>query len=161
MRADAITLDTCVLEHFFNPDWNGDGHISALLGKLLAARRSLCFDDQQRLAGEMHHRLSHYKQHREFQNFGRMLMGLLTLPKIEIKVEQGSSLMDCLSRNVGRGTEASDLVVVFVACATDTLLVSNNGRHITDRAARLRDCASAHAGTTPDFWNSATANAIL
>jgi hypothetical protein len=41
------------------------------------------------------------------------------------------------------------------------LLVSNNGTHITDHAACLRKCAHHHAGTTPEFWDSRTANGNL
>ncbi len=164
MRADAITLDTNVLEHFFRTEqggMNADGHISGLLTKVITQQRKLCFDADERMAGEMMHRLSPYKTHREMGNFQNILRGLGMLPRITVAVDHSEGLMPCIDKCVPGHTEQSDKVIIFVACASDSLLVSNNGTHITDHAACLRKCAHHHAGTTPEFWDSRTANGNL
>jgi len=161
MRSDAVTLDTSVLEHYFNPDWNGDGHITALLGRIVSENRTLCFDDGQRIHDEMFHRLSNYRQHGEFGNFSQLMRGLLAA-KEEVTVNHADGLMNCIDGCVrGSGAEQSDKVLIYVACKTDTLLVSNNASHITDHAGCLKECADHHAGTEPEFWDSDTATANL
>lgn len=161
MRNDAITLDTNVLEHFFNPQFNGDGHITSLLGKIVRQGRRLCMDDGQRMSSEMFNRLANYKQHGEFGNFSNLMRGLLGAPKEEIKVDHADGLKSCIDKCVPVHTEQSDKVIMFVACMSDTALVSNNNQHITDHAGCLKKCAGKHSGTTPEFWDSRTANANL
>ncbi len=165
MRADAITLDTNVVEHLFRTEpqgMNADGHVTELLGKVLAQRRTLCRDHGGRMENEMLHRLAHYRTHRELGNFQNLLRGLLELlPKKIIQVNQGDGLMNCIDQRVPGHTEQSDKVIMYVACQSDTLLVSNNDVHITNHARKLKKCASHHAGTTPEFCNSRTANTNL
>ena len=110
---------------------------------------------------EMTHRLGQYKKHREMGNFQNVFRGLVMLPKQTIGVEHNAGLMLCINKCVPGHTEKSDKVITFVACMSDTLLVSNNDRHITDHAACLKKCARRHANTTPEFWNSRTANSNL
>ena len=113
------------------------------------------------MACEMTHRLSHYKNHREMGNFQNMFRGLVMLPRLTVTVDHSAGLMLCISQCVPGHTEQSDKVIMFVACESDTALVSNNTRHITDHAACLKRCARRHAKTTPEFWDSHTANANL
>ncbi|MEI6177924.1 MAG: hypothetical protein WCS43_13620 [Verrucomicrobiota bacterium] len=164
MRSEAITLDTNVLEHFFRTEtggMNADGHITALLTKVIEQRRTLYFDTGNRLATEMTHRLDHYKKHREMGNFQNVFRGLGMLPKQTVPVDHQSGLMLCIDRCVPGHTEQSDKVIVFVAVMSDTVLVSNNDRHITNHATCLKKCAKRHAKTKPEFWNSQTANANI
>lgn len=85
----------------------------------------------------------------------------MELPKEVVIVDHGSALMKCISGMVPGDTEQSDKVIIFVACQSATLLVSNNDRHVTNHAASLKLCAHRHAKTSPEFWNSRTAHANL
>jgi hypothetical protein len=164
MRSDAITLDTNVWLHFFRTEIgekNADGHITNLLTKVIAQRRSLCYDAKSRMANELSHQLDQLKTHREMGNFQNIYRGLTALPKEFVTVDHASNLKKCIDSCMPKAAEASDRVFVYVACASDTLLVSNDGGHITNHADCLKDCASRHSGATPEFWCSNTANANL
>lgn len=164
MRADGITIDTNVFEHFFRTEpggMNEDGHVASLFGKIIDQRRETHYDEAGRMESEMAHRLKQYRTHREIGNFMNMLRGFMTLPRRTVSVDHGSGLMNCISQKVPGHTEQSDKVIMYVACQSDTLLVSNNDVHITNHAAKLNKCAKKHAKTDPEFWNSGTANANL
>ena len=164
MRNDAITLDTNVIEHLFRTEAGGknaDGHVSALITKVITQRRMLCFDVGERMANELVHRLGHYKEHREMGNLQNMLRGLVTLPRVTVDVDHRAGLMLCINKCVPHHTEQSDKVIMFVACMSDTALVSNNNQHITDHGNCLKKCATKFGGTSPEFWDSRTANANL
>jgi hypothetical protein len=164
MRSDGITIDTNVFEHFFRTDdggMNSDGHVSALLTKIIQQQRTMFYDAGGRMENEMAHRLVHYKTHREMGNFQNILRGIMILPRSTVDVDHAAGLMLCIDKCVPHHTEQSDKVIMFVACASDTALVSNNDQHITDHAACLKKCAKRHADTVPEFWNSRAANANL
>ena len=137
---------------------NADGHVTALLTKVITQRRALCYDSKERMADELHHHLEQYKNHSEMENFQFVLRGLGMLNREEVKVEQRSGLMTCIDNCVPKHTEESDEVIIYVACMSETLLVSNNDRHITNFSGCLKKCAKKHGKTSPEFWNSKTAN---
>ncbi|MCX6865275.1 MAG: hypothetical protein NTV46_03470 [Verrucomicrobia bacterium] len=59
------------------------------------------------------------------------------------------------------GAEPSDKVFVYVACAADSMLISNNHTHINNHAKSLKKCAKTHMGTTPGILDSKEAAATL
>lgn len=164
MRSDAITLDTNIWLHFFRTEdrqHNADGHIKELLSKIVRQQRILFYDSKARMGNELKHELDKLKNHRESGNFQNIFRGLTSLRKETVDVDHGSTLKQCIDRCVPQEAEASDRVFIYVACASNTLLVSNDAGHITDHAECLKACAQRNVGTNPEFWNSQTANSNL
>jgi len=146
MREDTVVIDTNVFEHWFNPDWNGDGHINRLLDGLVLQKRRLCVDEGRRIYGEYEDRFDQYRSHPERTRFLLQLRGLMTLvPHEVIQVDHGDGLAKCISVTMGKaGAEPSDKVFVYVACAADSLLISNNHSHVNDHAKHLKKCAKTN-----------------
>src|SRR5438045_1579675 len=62
---DGVVVDTCVMEHLFNREWNGDGHIDRLLEKIARKGKRICMDapvgnGKGRMLQEYEHRLQHH-----------------------------------------------------------------------------------------------------
>ena len=107
----------------------------------------------------MAHRFHINRNHPEMHNNLQRLRGILImLPKEKVIVDQGDGLMNCIDGCVRRsGAEESDKVIMYIACKSNTLLISNNRRHITDHSSCLKGCARQHGATNPEFWDSQTA----
>lgn len=156
MREETVVIDTNVFEHWFNPVWNGDSHVGRLLDGLVAQKRRLCVDAGKRIYAEYEHRLDHYRNHPERTRFLLQLRGLMTIvPHETVAVDHGDGLAKCLGATMDKaGAEPSDKVFVYVACASDSLLISNNHSHINNHAKALKKCAKTHRETAPEFLDS-------
>jgi hypothetical protein len=162
MAANRVTIDTNVFVHLFNRQYNDDKHIDRLLGSLVARKVTLCIDKTSRILGEYQiHIVPLFRaaSDEDLRIFWLRYF-LLDGPKHEEPVDFGDALMVAI-RGLIRAAEPSDHVFVYVAVSCDTVLVSNNPRHITNHRNHLRRCARRHGSDTTDFINSRDAVAAL
>ena len=166
---EAMVIDTNVLEHVFDPSRNADGHLERLLRKFSEQTRKLCIDRpvagrKSRIIQEYNHRLQfHLKAMDERGQLAQWLRYLLVLAE---RVDAPANLRDGLgSRLVPKmnrvGAERSDQVFVYVACVLDSVMVSNNSRHVTDLRLDLRRCARSIGSNNTDFLSSVQAEAVM
>jgi hypothetical protein len=156
-----ITIDTNVFEHLFHPPNNVGDHIDILLRYLVKERVVLCLDKKGRIFGEYSHRLAPIlRRLDETEKLSLLRYFILFAQRRLEPVDFGDALMVAIE-GVIRFAEPSDHVFVYVAIASDSILVSNNLRHITGHRNRLKRCATRHGSETTDFANSSDALAAL
>jgi hypothetical protein len=166
---EAMVIDTNVLEHVFDAARNADGHLERLLRKFAEQKRKLCLDrpvagGQSRIMGEYNHRLQfHLKAIHEQGHIAQWLRYLLLLAE---RVDAPVNLSDALGTRVAAQmnrvrAERSDQVFVYIACVLDSVMVSNNSRHVTDLRRALRRCARSVGSDNTDFLSSPQAEAAM
>lgn len=166
---ESIVVDTCVLEHLFNPDWNGDEHIDRLLEKIVRQTKRICMDKpagtrKSRMLQEYEHRMQEHWQHAtERGNCLQWLRYIIYLgERLETQVNLADELGSCVVPHLNRaGAERSDHVFVYVACALDSSMISNNAAHITDQASQFRRCARRYGSRHTEFLCSAEAERTI
>jgi hypothetical protein len=166
---DAMVIDTNVLEHVFHPIINGDGHIERLLRKFSEQRHKLCIDrppagQRSRIIEEYNHRLRFHL--RGMQERGQVTQWLRYVLVLAERVDTPVDLSDKLGRFIvpqmdSVRAERSDQIFVYVACALDSVMVSNNSRHVTDIRVGLRRAARKVGSKNTEFFSSAEAEGIM
>ena len=167
---EAMVVDTNILEHVFDPTINGDGHVDSLLRKFSEQRRKLCVDrppenQRSRILNEYKHRLDFHS--RQIEERGQLAQWLRYLVEYAERVDTIVDLSDRLGGLLVPlmdrvRAERSDQVFVYVACALDSVMVSNNRRHVTDLRKVLRRAARTAVGSKQtDFISSLQAEAAL
>jgi len=155
MAENEVTIDTNVFVHLFNPLNNTDEHIDQLLGSLVEKQMALCVDDKGRIEGE-------YGVHVVplFEAASDQSLKIFWLRyfmdddhKQVVPIKFGDALMVSIKGQI-RFAEPSDRVFVYVAISSNTILVSNNPRHITNHRAALRKSAKKHGSKATDFITS-------
>lgn len=157
-----IAIDTCVFEHLLNPQWNGDSHIDQLLCHLQKVEACLCTDSNGRIPSEYDRILRPILQNRQDEGIIRYLLSywLLYCPRNEIPVDEQDLRMARI-RAVIYEHEPEDRAFVYVACAADCKLVTNDEGHILSRRGELRKDTKKLRGDNSDFISSRTAIAQL
>src|SRR2546423_12672403 len=142
MARNEVTIDTNVFVHLFNPQNNTGNHIDRLLHSLVEKQARLCVDDKNRIFGEYKIHIGPLFKAKSDQDLRLFWLRyfLIDEPPNELPVNFGDALMVAIKGQM-RGTEPSDHVFVYVAISSNTVLVSNNQGHITDRRRELRKCA--------------------
>lgn len=166
---EAMVIDTNVLEHVFDPGRNGDGHLDSLLKKFAEQRRKLCTDrppqnKKSRILEEYGHRLQFHLKAMEER--GQVAQWLRYLVEYAERVDTPVNLRDGLGSSITPqmnrvGAERSDHVFVYVACKLNSVMVSNNARHVTDIRAGLRRSARRVGSDLTDFLSSLEAEATM
>jgi hypothetical protein len=159
---DAIVVDTCVLEHLFNPDWNGDEHIDRLLEKIARRGKQICMDTpngtrKSRMLQEYEHRMQPFwKRATERGNCLQWLRYVIYQgQRLYAEVDLRDPLGCCVVPHLNRvNAERSDHIFVYVACALDSFMISNNHRHITSQRNQFCRCARRHGSNNTEFVNS-------
>ena len=162
---EAIVVDTCVLEHLFHPGWNSDEHIDRLLEKIVRHKKRICLDEpvgtrKSRMLQEYEHRMQDHWAHASER--GNCLQWLRYLiyqgERLQTRVDLADALGRCLVPHLNRvSAERSDHVFVYVACALDSSMISNNARHITDPGHHFRQCARKAGHDHTEFVSSSEA----
>lgn len=166
---DSMVIDTNVLEHVFDPIMNADGHLERLLRKFTEQRRKLCTDrplagGKSRIIQEYNHRLQfHLAAMDEQGQLAQWLRYIVVLAeRVDVPVNLADRLGCCFVPNMNQvGAERSDQVFVYVACALNSVMISNNSCHITDLRRELRRCAKKLGSKSTDFVSSAQAEAAM
>lgn len=164
---EAMVIDTNILEHTFHPVINGDGHVDRLLRKFAEQKRKLCIDrpaakGKSRILAEYEHRLQfHLKAMEERGQVAIWLRYLVVLAeRVDTPVDLSDQLGSLLVPQMDKvGAERSDQVFVYVACALDSVMVSNNAVHVTDIRRGLRRAARKVRSNNTDFLSSLEAEA--
>lgn len=164
---DAMVVDTNVLEHVFHPVINGDGHVDRLLRKFSEQKRKLCTDrppasQRSRIMDEYNHRLRFHL--RAMEERGQVTQWLRYLLVLAERVDTPVDLSDKLGGLIvpqmdAVGAERSDQVFVYVACALNSVMISNNAQHVTDIRTELRRAARKIRSRDTDFLTSQQAEA--
>ncbi len=161
MTKNEITIDTNVFEHLFHPPDNVGGHIDILLRHLVERRVVLCLDKKGRMFGEYNHRLAPIlKRLDETEKLNLLRYFILFAERRLEPVDFGDALMVAIEGAI-RFAERSDHIFVYVAISSDSILVSNNLKHITDHRYKLKRCATKHGSETTDFVSSRDALGAL
>ena len=150
-------IDTSVLEHLLNPDWNGDGHIHDLLNKLIEIDVCLGRDSRGRIQGEYRNRLEQRILAADEADSSALILrwAVLYAPTEEIEVDMSDALGKCIEPKMrARGAERSDQVIVYVAIRLNAPLISNNTKHINDLRTQLRKCAKRQGYADFDVFTS-------
>jgi len=165
----AMVLDTNVLEHAFNPVVNGDGHVENLLKKFTQQRKKLCLDrpaagKKSRILEEYDHRLQFHKK--KIAEQGQMTQWLRYILVLADREDTPVNLADGLGVRVAGHmdrvqAERSDQLFVYVACRLNSVMVSNNSRHVTDLRTELRRAARSVHNNETDFVSSIEAEASM
>jgi len=166
---EAMVIDTNVLEHVFHPIINADGHVERLLRKFSEQRRKLCTDrpsgtQRSRVMEEYKHRLQFHL--RGMQERGQVTQWLRYVLVLAERVDTPVDLSDNLGRSVvpqmdSVGAERSDQIFVYVACKLDSVMVSNNSRHVTDIKVGLRRAARKVGSNNTEFLSSTEAEVAM
>jgi hypothetical protein len=157
-----VTVDTNVFVHLFNPRNNVDEHIDKLLGSLVDRRATLCVDDKGRMKGEyITHVVPLIRKAADQTLKVYWLRYLMEYNEWHsIPVDFGDELMVSIRRLLVIA-ERSDHVFVYVAIGSNTVLVSNNPKHITNYRNELRRSARRYGSRNTDFVNSGQAVATF
>jgi hypothetical protein len=162
-----MVVDTNVLEHAFDRVINADGHVERLLRKFTEQKRKLCID---RVAPEGGSRiLAEYKHRLQFRlramdEQGQVTQWVRYLLNFAERVETKVNLTDQLGKLIVPlmnrvEAERSDQHFVYVACALNSVMVSNNSCHVTDLRNALRRAARKVGSNDTDFLSSLQAEA--
>lgn len=165
----ALVIDTNVLEHALDPARNSDGHLERLLRKFSEQRRKLCVDrvapnGGSRIIAEYKHRLE--SRLRGMDEQGQIIQWLRYLMDYAERVETTVNLADRLGKLIVPQmnrvlAERSDHRFVYVACALNSVMVSNNARHVTDIRSGLRRAARKVGSNSTDFLSSLQAEVTM
>lgn len=166
---EAMVIDTNVLEHVFNPEINHDHHIERLLKKFAEQRRKLCIDrpkptQKSRIIGEYESRLQFHL--RALEDQGHIAQWFRYLLVLAERVDTPVDLTDNLGAQIvghmkSVGAEVTDRIFVYVACNLDSVMVSNNSRHVTNLRRELRRAARRVGSKSTDFLSSVEAEADM
>ncbi len=166
---EAMVIDTNVLEHAFDPTMNRDGHVERLLRKFSEQKRKLCIDraaptQKSRIIAEYQHRLQYHLH--ALEERGQLSQWLRYLTVLAERVDITVNLADALGVQIVQqmkpvGAEVSDRIFVYVACKLDSVMVSNNHRHVTDLRSELIKAARKIRSKNTDFLSSAEAEATM
>jgi hypothetical protein len=165
----AMVIDTNVIEHVFDSVVNGDGHVERFFQKFTRQKKALCLDrppdgQKSRILSEYQHRMQFHA--RQIDEHGQMTQWLRYIFVLADRIDTPVNLADALGRNVAQHmnrvqAERSDQIFVYVACRLDSVMVSNNTRHVTNLRPQLRRAArSVHSNNT-DFVSSSDAEASM
>ena len=87
---------------------------------------------------------------------------LFLAEKVDTPVDLSDRLGSFLVREMNRvGAERSDQRFVYVACALNSVMVSNNARHVTDIRSGLRRAARKVGSDSTDFLSSRQAEVTM
>jgi hypothetical protein len=163
----AMVVDTNVLEHALDPVRNADGHLERLLRKFTEQKRKLCVDrvapaGGSRILAEYKHRLQFHlsamDEQGQITQWVRYLVNYAE--RIETKVNLADQLGKLIVPQMNRvKAERSDQHFVYVACALNSVMVSNNSCHVTDLRNGLRRAARKVGSDDTDFVSSLQAEA--
>ncbi len=166
---EALVIDTNVIEHVFNPAMNVNGHIESLLRKFSEQRRKLCLDrpkegKQSRIFAEYQHRLQFYSK--KMEDIGLVSHWIRYLVLFADRIDAPVDLSDKLGKHFVPAmkavkAETSDQIFVYVACALDSVMVSNNSLHVTDIREHLQAAAQKVGSHNTDFISSIEADAAM
>ena len=164
---ESNVVDTNVLEHVFEPTINANRHIDRLLEKFVAQKRILCIDSppektKSRIIAEYNNRLKERLKTMDEQDQRVIWLRYLLLyaDRRTIAVDLSDQLGYQIVPHMDKvGAERSDQVFVYVACALDCVMISNNKNHITNLRAKLRKAARKHGSDNTDFLSSTDAEA--
>ena len=144
-----IAIDTNVFEHLLNPQENCGDHIDILLKALAERKFNLIVDEKGRIEGEYKNRISPIiKESMDTNLQKRRLLELWFLKlvncKKRIKVKR-DKLEGEIKKIITEQPEKVDRIFVYVACASDCTLITNDIKHIikgqagekTERRKRL------------------------
>ncbi|MDD5706080.1 MAG: hypothetical protein PHR35_09150 [Kiritimatiellae bacterium] len=166
---DAMVFDANVLEHLFDPCLNADRHIDSLLRKCAQQQKKLGIDrpaagTKGRIIAEYEHRLQFHRHAiEEDQLRSQWLRYLLVLAeRVDVTVDLADGLGTCIAATLNRvGAERSDHVYAYVACALNSVMVSDDDRHITRQRNNLRRCAHRAGSNDTDFVSSNVAESMM
>ncbi len=164
---EAMVIDTNVLEHVFDPIMNGDGHVERLLRKFAEQKHKLCVDRaapgrKSSIIAEYEHRLQ--ARWRTMDEQGEIAQWLRYLVVYAERMDTAVNLADHLGKLIVPQmnrvrAERSDQRFVYVACALNSVMVSNNSRHVTNLRQGLRRAARSIRSNETDFLSSQQAEA--
>jgi hypothetical protein len=152
-----IAIDTCIFEHYLNlsAEWNGDHHIDRLLSFLQRRGVTLCIDSNNRIAGEYGVKITPIIASRDETGIERYVLSywMLHCPRETVPTDETDYRMGKIKREIHE-REPVDHAFVYVACAGNCKLVTNDMGHIISRRSALRKATKGYRGESTDFITS-------
>jgi hypothetical protein len=152
-----IAIDTCIFEHYLNlaPEWNADHHIDLLLAALQRRGVTLCVDSNNRISGEYESKIAPIINSRSETGIERFVLTywMLICPRKTVATDEADQRMGRIKREIHEH-EPVDRALVYVACAEDCRLVTNDHGHILSRRSALRKATKGYRGNSTDFVSS-------
>lgn len=157
-------IDTCVFEQYLNlsPEWNQDHHIDQMLAALQRRNTVLCVDSNNRISGEYDTKIKPMILSRNETGLERYVLSywMLHCPRAVVQTDETDHRMNRIKREIHE-KEPVDQAFVYVACAQDCKLVTNDDGHILSRRGPLRKATKGFRGDNTDFISSRQAAALV
>jgi hypothetical protein len=159
-----IAIDTCVFEHYLNlaPEWNEDHHIDRVLSALQRRGVALCVDSNNRIASEYDAKIKPIILSRDETGMERFVLSywMLYCPRKTVAADEADYRMNRIRREIIE-PEPVDRAFVYVACAENCKLITNDKEHILQRRTRLRRETREYRGEATDFISSRQADGLI
>lgn len=156
-----IAIDTNVFEHYLNltEDWNADHHIDLLFSFLQRRKVELCVDSNNRIAREYEAKITPTIASRDDTGLERFVLSywMLHCPRHTVETDETDYRMARIRKEIHEN-EAVDRAFVYVACAGNCKLVTNDNVHILSRRTALRKATREYRGDETDFISSRQAS---
>jgi hypothetical protein len=153
-----VAIDTCVFEHYLNLTHNSYHHIDQLLAILQRRKAQLCVDNNDRIQKEYSAKIEPMILSRDEGGIERYTLTYwMTLcPRNVVAVDETDYRMASIKREITEN-EQTDRAFVYVACASDCKLVTNDDTHIISRRTAIRKATKKYRGDNTDFVSSSDA----
>ena len=155
-----IAIDTCVFLHLLNKDpqtgVNEDSHIDDLLRHPEVRKLRLCVDTTDKIRNEYQiHPDPIVRKQDDTRTEIYILRFWMEVGRRErIATDTNGALMSRIREVIPEPNEHADRAFVYVACAGNCCLVTNDGEHILPRRPELKRKTRRHRGGNTDFLTS-------
>jgi hypothetical protein len=159
-----IAIDTNIFIHLVNfENDNRDSHIDQLLMHLAKKKYLLGIDSTSKIVDEYTEKIMAMIRNMHDTHLQLPILRYWMQPELrkEISIDPNGLLMSRIRRVIHEVDEHADRAFVYVACAGDCLLVTNDNVHILSRRSELRSETRKLRGKITDFISSRTAVATL
>lgn len=147
LTQDVIAIDANVLRHLTNPQNNVDGHIDALLRRLLQDGIRTLVDDQNKIVRECEYQIIRRTKNMDEGRAERVLLvNWLSVDNREtVTVDMDDALMLDITEIIPE-KEDPDRFYVYVAFKRGRILVTNDGENILGQRDLLANICPQDAG---------------
>lgn len=151
-----IAIDTNIFQHLLNPDMNSNSHIDKLLGCLIQSQYQLLVDSTKKIANEYRQIIIPIIRNIDETKPQLPLLRFWMNPDIrhQVDLDQLDKLMQQIIKVIHEINEHADRAFVYIVCAADSLLVTNDRVHILGRRKELLRRTKKSRGPNTDIQSS-------
>jgi hypothetical protein len=158
-----IAIDTNIFIHLLNPAVNHNSHIDKLLVHLLQLECQLLVDSTKKIGNEYIKMIipiiKNMDETKPQLPILRLWMDINI--RYQVMLDPLDNLMKHIKSVIDEKDEHADRAFVYVVCAADSLLVTNDRVHILDRREALLKSTAKSRGRNTDIQSSLDAFAYF